>query len=373
MTVRELKEQIEAFYKKVKSYRSLLVESRNPHIPEIEKNQEKIKESRKILIRKYAKLEPYIKKLGKNPKMCDGVWKIWYSPYDNAFSSDILLRVGPSIDAVIDDLDLIIGKLENMKAEKEIEMPQSPKESIKKRQPIEEEKLLNRIDTSINLAEQKLLKGEELNELISDLKRFKVSADKDEITKRKLEKIQREPNTVWSDPKGYAVGGVELLRRWREIFLGLISPDKVPSQKYFRPGSREEIFSYLKPLISSAKTIKIYDNYLGEEILKLLESTSQDTEIFILGGGGKIDKRFITKLPAFIIYFGRKIEAKKTSKVAHARFYIIDDLVYHVDPSLKGGGADRATIISPVDKQEAGEIIKDFNDWWQKGENLLKS
>lgn len=36
------------------------------------------------------------------------------SVYANAFSADILLRVGPSLDAVLQDLDYILGKLDSM-------------------------------------------------------------------------------------------------------------------------------------------------------------------------------------------------------------------------------------------------------------------
>lgn len=141
MKLSDLKGQIESFYQKVQSYRSLLIESRNPYIPEIEENHDKINEQKRILIRDYAKLESYIKKWGKDPKMSDGVHKIWYSSYDNAFSSDILLRVGPSIDAVLDDLDFIIGKLETENQE-DVSVPTLPAKQIsKEHQRIEEKEL----------------------------------------------------------------------------------------------------------------------------------------------------------------------------------------------------------------------------------------
>ncbi len=370
MKNKEVKTNLEEFYKKVRAYRDLLLESRNAYMPEIEKNHEQIAQQKKDLIRDYAKLQSVIEKFGKKPKMNDGVWNVWFSPYDNAFTSDTLIRVGPSLDAVLEDLDFAIGKLEGIDDEEEVLI--KPKEHKIKKSPVlkEGEDFLSKIDRAINLAEQKLLKGEELNNLISDLKSYKPPTESEEIPKRKLEKIQREPNTVWSDPKGYAIGGVALLSPWREVFLELTSPEKSSSQRYFRPGSREEILAYLRPLVSSAKSIRIYDNYLGDEVLKLLESSASDAEIQILGGGGQVDPRFISKLPAFATYFDKKIEAKKTSKVAHARFYIVDTLVYHVDPSLKGNGADQATVISPLEKTEAEKVINDFEQWWSLGEKI---
>ncbi len=370
MKNKEAKSKLEEFYKKVRAYRDLLLKSRNAYMPEIEKNHEQIGQQKKELIRDYAKLQSIIEKFGKKPKMNDGVWNVWFSPYDNAFTRDTLVRVGPSLDAVLEDLDFAIGKLEGVEDEDEVLLKPKEHNSEESHATKEGVSFLSKINNAINLAEQKLLKGEELNSLIFDLKAYKPSTEFEEIPKRKLEKIQREPNTVWSDPKGYAIGGVELLSPWREVFLELTSPEESSSQKYFRPGSREEILAYLRPLISSAKSIRIYDNYLGDEVLKLLESSASDAEIQILGGGGQVDPRFTNKLPAFAIYFNKKIEAKKTSKVAHARFYIVDTLVYHVDPSLKGKGADQATVISPIEKVEAEKVIADFEQWWSSAEKI---
>lgn len=367
MNIGNLKAEIVKFYDKVRAYRTLLLESRDPHIPKIIKNHEEIARQKTILIRDYAKLEVYIKKLGKNQLMNDGVWNIWYSPYDNAFSNDILVRTGPSIDAVINDLDYIIGKLEGMNSREFSTLLKSSKPASEKIVHPEAEKLIAKIEKAISLAEQKLLKGEELNELITDLKRFQPPKDVDEILKRKIEKIQREPNTAWSDTQGYAISGDKLLSPWRELFLELVVGSGTPSQKYFSPGSKDEIFEYLKTLIPGANSIKIYDNFIGDEILKLLEHTSKEAEIFILGRN--FDSNFIKKLSAFIIYFNKNIKVKK-SDASHARFYIVDGNVFNVDVSLRGHGVDKATLISPVIASEASKIINDYKIWWDIGTDV---
>ena len=291
--------------------------------------------------------------------MSDGVWNVTYSPYDMAFSDDILLRVGPALDAVINDLDWIIGKLEN----EEINSEQTDKGVSN----ADARALLAKIDSASNIAEQKLLKGEELDQLMIELNHFDTSKVENEILKRKIEKLQKAPNTVWSDRAGYAISGLEMLSPWKEVFLELSNGSAEKTQKYFRPGSREEIYEYLRTLIPGAQSIKIYDNYVGEELLQLLEHTQKDSEIFIIGDDFK--PAFRKKLNGFLSYFERNLRVKKIKK-AHLRFYIIDGNVYNVDASLAGKGADHATMISPVVPVEADKMIKDFDDWWDQAEEM---
>ena len=110
----KLLEGIKAFRNDVQGYRELLVRSRDRIMPDIVKNHAQIAQKRSELTSTYAGLEKYIKRIGKNPQMNDGVWNVLYSPYDNAFSADTLVRIGPSIDAVLQDLDYITGKLNTM-------------------------------------------------------------------------------------------------------------------------------------------------------------------------------------------------------------------------------------------------------------------
>lgn len=372
MNIQECRKELAIFQEAVKEYRSLLLESRNPSIPKIEKNQGVISERRSQLNRMYGQLEAYIIKLGKNPKMNDGVWNIIYSPYSNAFTNDILLRVGPSVDAIINDLDYIFGRLDSMSEEDFSELFISEEKESVKEVPITSQKTaeqpLKQIEETIELAKQNVLKGEELSELLEVLKKYKPSQDVSEIPRRKLEKIQQEPNTVWQDENGYTQSGESMLHPWREIFAEISSLESPSSQRYFPSGSRDEILGYLKTLIPAGKVLKIYDNFLGEDILKLLEHASPNAEVYLLGRD--LDSKFLTKLPAFSTYFECNIQVKKTSGESHARFYIIDDNVFNVDVSLKGGSADKATIISPVVKEEAEKIMKDYEKWWGSASDI---
>lgn len=143
MKVSELKSQTEELYNGIRDYRKLLSVSRDHYMPDIVRNHEEISSMQTMLTRRYAKLAKYVIRFGKNPQINDGVWNVTYSPYDNAFSKDILLRIGPSTDAVISDLDFIIGTLEGMDPDESLEekrqSPQmSAKEDVKVEKSLEE-------------------------------------------------------------------------------------------------------------------------------------------------------------------------------------------------------------------------------------------
>lgn len=100
------------FQNSCRAYRELLLESRDSMLPEIVRNFDLIDSSKANLNRSLASIERYIVKFGNGPRLSDGVHNVVYSPYHNAFTSDTLLRVGPSLDGVIDDLNIVIGRIE---------------------------------------------------------------------------------------------------------------------------------------------------------------------------------------------------------------------------------------------------------------------
>lgn len=114
MNKEKLAEEISVFRDKVGAFKKLLLRSRDSVMPEIVRNHDEIASMRRALVRKYASLEKYLDKLGKRPKMRDGVNPEYYPVYHNAFSTDILLRVGPSLEAVEQDLDYVLGKFESI-------------------------------------------------------------------------------------------------------------------------------------------------------------------------------------------------------------------------------------------------------------------
>ena len=110
MNLTELKQEIQTFKDLVIDYRKLRLASRDA-LANTVTNHELIADARAQLTQTYARLEEPIKKIGNRPRLSDGVNRGLYSPYINAFTADVLQRVGKSIDAVIDDLNYISGKL----------------------------------------------------------------------------------------------------------------------------------------------------------------------------------------------------------------------------------------------------------------------
>lgn len=229
-------------------------------------------------------------------------------------------------------------------------------------------KLKEQIDEFFELAEKKVLEGEELNKLVLELRAYHIPSSAGTILYREIEKLQKEPNTVWSDNKGYAIGGKELLSPWKELFSRLFPETEKPEQRYFSPGSQDEIFNHLKTLFPGRKTIRVFDNYLDEKILKLLETAHPEAEIFLLSK--KYKSVFIQKLDAFRVYFGKKIKAKIAS-ISHDRFYIVDGNVYSLGTSLKGEGITKATLFTPLNELEAKKLSEDFDEWWMSAEDLV--
>lgn len=113
MKLNELKSEINQFQKDVITYRNLLRQHLD-YPGDVGDLNGKVASLRSNLIKKYAQLELYINVIGRNPRLHDGVWANLYSAYDNGLSEDIISRVGPSVEAMLTDLDYIIGKLDTL-------------------------------------------------------------------------------------------------------------------------------------------------------------------------------------------------------------------------------------------------------------------
>jgi len=128
MTLAELKTSISEFREKVQVYRDLMSESRDSVMPEIVRNGRQIAQMRSELNAEHGRLEKYITKFGNNPRMSDGVNPHIYPVYSNAFSDDVLIRVGRSTDAVLQDLNYLTGKLNGLTEDEFIEALRPPKQ-----------------------------------------------------------------------------------------------------------------------------------------------------------------------------------------------------------------------------------------------------
>ncbi len=127
----EVIQKIEEFRKACKEYRALLVNSRDRIMPDIVRNHHKIDEEKIKLNRLFAVIEKYVVAFGNKPMMSDIGSNGYYSPYRIAFTSDILLRVGKCLDGVIDDLNVVLGRIEASSDEEFEEKMNPPKEREK--------------------------------------------------------------------------------------------------------------------------------------------------------------------------------------------------------------------------------------------------
>jgi uncharacterized protein (TIGR02391 family) len=113
------------FRDNLRQYRELLSESRDV-LANINYNEPKISKLRSSLISEFAQLEDEIAKFSRHPKVADPVWRQYQDAYTLSISTDILQRVGPAIDAALDDLEYVIAKYSAPKKNNIIKQTKEP-------------------------------------------------------------------------------------------------------------------------------------------------------------------------------------------------------------------------------------------------------
>lgn len=115
MNKSDFESRISEFYKNVKEYKELLFRSLD-NGANLVRNVNKINEERSNLNIMYGKLSKYIKKLGNYPYLSD-IGGGPYPAYEVGLSADIIQRRGPCLEAIMQDLEYILGKLDEMSKE----------------------------------------------------------------------------------------------------------------------------------------------------------------------------------------------------------------------------------------------------------------
>lgn len=126
----EIKSKIEDFYEALRAYRELLSQSRDAMV-RIVRNGPELERMRSNLNRNYGILSKYIKRIGNYPMRSD-VGGGPYPVYEIGLSADILQRRGPCIDAAVQDLEYILGRLEDLSEEEfdSIMIPRQQEEKV---------------------------------------------------------------------------------------------------------------------------------------------------------------------------------------------------------------------------------------------------
>ena len=123
MTVYELSSRIEKFRAELDEHFNLWGESLNGTIPEYPiRNVERIRKQYDSLARQLGTLRPYLERLGL-PSIMGNAYGRW-DAYDSAVSNDVAPRKGPSIEALLSQLQQALGKLDSMVPDYEFPLQQ---------------------------------------------------------------------------------------------------------------------------------------------------------------------------------------------------------------------------------------------------------
>lgn len=116
MKVRELVSSIEKFHHDLESHFDLWQQSLGQPLPEYPvRNIQGLKEQVNNVARQLGKLRPYIEKLCTSTKM--GIAGQLWDPYEFAISNDVAARKGPSIEAILPQLQQMVGRLQSLNPE----------------------------------------------------------------------------------------------------------------------------------------------------------------------------------------------------------------------------------------------------------------
>ena len=145
-------------------------------------------------------------------------------------------------------------------------------------------------------------------------------------------------------------------KKFDEVFNQL-QQEKNIKQKIFFEGQIYDAYSLIIDLIKKAnQKITIIDNYIDDNILKMISKKNKDVEVIILTS----DKSNISKLD--IQKFNKEYPLLKVAKSNkfHDRFIVIDNKeLYHVGASIKDLGK-KCFAISKMENEEMLEMMKNI-------------
>ncbi|HWY53055.1 MAG TPA: hypothetical protein VNZ03_01240 [Terriglobales bacterium] len=119
LKVRELALRVQNFHDDLETHFDLWLQSLQQPIPDYPvRNIEKLREQTTSLARQLGTLRPYIKRFTASSVMT--VMGQRWDAYDCAVSNDVSVRKGPSIEAVLPQLQQMLGRLELMNPDEEI-------------------------------------------------------------------------------------------------------------------------------------------------------------------------------------------------------------------------------------------------------------
>jgi hypothetical protein len=125
MNVRELISKVQRFHDDLETHFELWRQSLDQPLPDYPvRNTQTLQKQISVLARQLGTLRPYIEKLTRSTTM--GVAGLEWDAYDSAVSNDVAARKGPSLKAVLPQLEQVIGRLESLNADADFPVETSP-------------------------------------------------------------------------------------------------------------------------------------------------------------------------------------------------------------------------------------------------------
>lgn len=123
--------------------------------------------------------------------------------------------------------------------------------------------------------------------------------------------------------------------RFEKLFKALEDKSIKPKQGIFFDGQVFDAYAFVSDLIRSAtRQITLIDNYVDESVLTLLSKRKAKVSALILTSA--IRRQFAQDINKFNSQY--PVIKVREFKLAHDRFLIIDDDIYHIGASLKDLG-----------------------------------
>jgi hypothetical protein len=122
MKVKDLKAQLETFRRELREHFELWCQSLDQPIPDYPvRNVARLNMQMDSLARRLGLLRPYIERFGGQTVLRVPAIGVEWDAYDSAVSNDVAQRKGPSIEAILSQIQQILGRLDGLVGEDDME------------------------------------------------------------------------------------------------------------------------------------------------------------------------------------------------------------------------------------------------------------
>jgi len=248
---------------------------------------------------------------------------------------------------------------------------------------IEIEKMLKSLEKLDELAQRKLLRQEDVRNLLNGFDDKVLSFfDYDSIPYRIYESGTKGKTLTWcesfskladKDDHNKLLERIELLKN----AINELEPDFLKengneqNEYYFHKGETYKSKKILFFLMMKAnKSLIIIDQYLDETILPFIDSLDDKIEIKLLTS----KKRSIfVSLYNDLIKIKKNIEAKLNTD-CHNRYIIIDENeIWDLGTSINGYGKSAFTLKRKTDNEQIQKLLSDCSKWWSIGQEFIET